>query len=158
MPSASDELRVLVAEAMPGADAQAAAVVGAVAGLCAVVAYADRAYTPAEQIAVRELLARVHGLPDNASAGICALLEKHIVELAHESIQTFTRVLYECTEKRARLEVLDVLVDLAAADEVLSTEETNLLRRIAGSLGLSDQDYVASQTRHRERLSVLHAP
>jgi uncharacterized tellurite resistance protein B-like protein len=53
------------------------------------------------------------------------------------------------------VELLDMLMDLAAADLVVSMDETNLLRRLAKLLALSDQDYLASQARHRDRLSVL---
>jgi hypothetical protein len=38
---------------------------------------------------------------------------------------------------------------------VLDMSETNLLRRIARALGLSDDEYNVSQARHRQRLSVL---
>jgi len=86
---------------------------------------------------------------------VAALLGERMAELAHESLQTYTRVLYEQLERGARLEVLDVLMDLAAADQLLAMEETNLLRRIARGLGLSDHDYLAAQERHRMRLSVL---
>lgn len=154
-PTATDELRRLVEAAMPGADAQSAGIVGAVAGLCAIVAFADREYSPSERSAVRELLGKVHGLPSHAVEGVCALLDARIAELAHESIQTCTRVLYEQTERQARLEVLDMLMDLAAADEVVSTDETNMLRRIANGLGLSENEYLSSQARYRERLSIL---
>ena len=66
-------------------------------------------------------------------------------------------MLYEGLTREARLEVLEALMDLAAADELLDMQETNLLRRIARGLGLSDQEYLASQERHRQRLSVLRA-
>jgi len=154
-PTATDELRGAVAAAMPGADAESAAIVGAVAGLCAIVAFVDREYAAAERVAVRELLGKVHGLPSHAVDGVCALLEARIAELAHESLQTCTRVLYERTERGARVEVLDMLMDLAAADEAVSTDETNMLRRIATGLGLSENEYISSQSRYRERLSIL---
>lgn len=153
--TASDELRALVARSMPAADATAAATVGALAGLLATVAHADRQYTAEEEAHVREALARVEGLAPGAVDAVAALLRERIAELAHESLQTYTRVLYEQLERVARLEVLDVLMDLAAADEVLAMAETNLLRRIARGLGLSDQEYLATQERHRARLSVL---
>lgn len=154
-PTASDELRQLVAHAMPGADAHAAALIGAMAGLLATVAHADRRYTEAEREAVREALNSVHGLEAGALGAIEALLEDRLAELAHEPLQTYTRVLYEGLERPARGEIFEVLMDLAAADELLDMQETNLLRRIARGLGLSDQEYVASQERHRERLSIL---
>lgn len=154
-PTASDDLRRLCAHSMPGADAQAVAIVGAVAGLLATVAHADRNYSEAEREAVRDALLKVHGLEPGSLQAIEDLLAEHIAELAHESLQAYTRVLYEGLERPARLEVFEVLMDLAAADEVLDMHETNLLRRIATALGLSDKEYVASQERHRVRLSVL---
>jgi tellurite resistance protein len=50
---------------------------------------------------------------------------------------------------------LDVLVDLAAADGELSLAETDLLRRTTAALGLSPDEYLASQARHRDKLKVL---
>jgi uncharacterized tellurite resistance protein B-like protein len=153
--SASDELRALVARSMPEADAGTAALVGALAGLLAVVAHADRSYGPAEQAAIHAALGRVPGLTGQAIEAIELLLRERMAELAHESLQTYTRVLYEGMERPARLEVFEVLMDLAAADELLDMQETNLLRRVARALGLADDEYASSQARHRERLSVL---
>ena len=154
-PTASDELRRLVAHSMPGADARTAAIVGATAGLLASVAHADRKYSEAEREAVLDALNKVRGLAPGALTAIDELLHERVAELAHEPLQTYTRVLYEGLERGARAEVFEVLMDLAAADELLDMEETNLLRRIARGLGLSDEEYNASQARHRERLSVL---
>jgi uncharacterized tellurite resistance protein B-like protein len=156
--TASGELLKLVAHSMPGADADTAAVIGATAGLLATVAHADRNYTEAEREAVRDALSKVQGLGSGAFTAIEELLAERVGELAHESIQTFTRVLYEKLERSARLEVFEALMDLAAADEVLDMQETNLLRRIARALGLSDPEYNASQARHRQRLSILRPP
>lgn len=154
-PTASDELRRLVVHSMPGADAHTAAIVGATAGLLATVAHADRKYTEAEREAVLDALNKVQGLAPGALTAIDELLQERVAELAHEPLQTYTRVLYEGLERQARAEVFEVLMDLAAADELLDMDETNLLRRIARGLGLSDEEYNASQARHRARLSVL---
>jgi uncharacterized tellurite resistance protein B-like protein len=154
-PAASQELQRLVARFMPGADAAQAAVVGAMAGLLAMVAHADRKYTEAEREGVRNALSKVHGLGHGAPTAIEELLEERLADLAHESLQAYTRVLCEQLDLPARCEIFEVLMDLAAADELLDMEETNLLRRIARGLGLSDQQYNASQSRHRQRLSVL---
>ena len=154
-PTASDELQRLVRASMPPADAATAAIVGAIAGLLAFVAYTDRNYDETEQRAVRQALGRVDGLPERAIDAISALLVTRIGELAAEPLQTYTRVLYERTARAARLEVLDVLMDVATADDVLSMDETVGIRRAAKLLGLSERDYDAAQSRHRERLSVL---
>lgn len=154
-PRASETLLALVKRAMPEASPQDAAIVGALAGLFAFVAYADRSYTDAEKQAVRAALSRIHTLTAHGIDAVCALLETQIAALAHESLQNYTRVLYELTDRDARLEFLDVLMDVATADDVLSTDETNGLRRIANLLGLSERDYLAAQAQHKGRLSVL---
>jgi uncharacterized tellurite resistance protein B-like protein len=154
-PTASEELRKLVAHSMPEADAQQAAIIGAVAGLLATVAYTDRKYAEAEREQVADALSRMHAVSPQALGAIEELLGERLAELSHEPLQTYTRVLYEGLERGARLEIFEVLMDLAAADEVLDMEETNLLRRIARAIGLSDPEYTASQERHRKRLSVL---
>ncbi|MET0283261.1 MAG: TerB family tellurite resistance protein [Polyangiales bacterium] len=154
-PRASATLMELVRQSMPEASPQDAAIVGALAGLFAFVAYADRSYTDSEKQAVRAALARFHQLKPQGIDAVCALLETQVAELAHEPLQTYTRVLYELSDREARLEVLDVLMDVATADDVLSMDETNGLRRIANLLGLSESDYTAAQTKHRDHLSVL---
>jgi uncharacterized tellurite resistance protein B-like protein len=154
-PAASEELIALVARAMPQAGAREAAIVGALAGLMACVAHADRKYSEAEREAVSSAFGKIGAIASDALGAIEELFSERLAELAHEPMQTYTRVLYENLERPARLEVLDALMDLAAADEVLDMQETNLLRRIARGLGLSDQEYVASQQQHRARLSVL---
>jgi uncharacterized tellurite resistance protein B-like protein len=154
-PAASELLHESLRSAMPHADEDTLAVVSAVAGLLAYVAFADRAYREEEQLAVSDALARMHGVGREAVAGISSLLTSRFAELTAEPLHDYTRVLVALTGRSARLELLDVLLDLAAADLVLSMDETNLLRRIARLLGLSDHEYLASQTRHRDRLSVL---
>ena len=156
-PSASKELRTLVARHMPKADDHTAAVVGALAGLLATVAHADRVYTDAERENVRQALKNIPVLSEGAAEAIETLLSERMAELAHESLQVYTRVLYNGLERWARLEVFEVLMDLAAADDVLDMQETNLLRRIANALGLTDAEYAASQAKHKEKLSLLKA-
>ncbi|MFK7990429.1 MAG: TerB family tellurite resistance protein [Sandaracinaceae bacterium] len=154
-PSVSDTLLALVRDHMPDADAGSHAVIAAVAGLVACVAYADGEYHPNEKREVERLLGRVHDLPRNGVRAISSLLETRIAELARAEMHAHARAMKEGAEPEARLEVLDVLMDLAASDGVLSVQETELLRRIAGSLGLSPDEYNAAQARHRDKLSVL---
>ncbi len=145
----------LVRERMPGADEDTLRLVVAVTGLLACVAYADRQYTEAEQAYVREALGRVQGLSGEAAGAICAALRAHVAEIAASNTQAYTRDLRELGDLALRREVLDVLVDLAAADDELAMAETDLLRRTASAMGLSADDYLRAQARYRDRLSLL---
>lgn len=140
---------------LPGADEDTLQIAVAVTGLLACVAYADRKYDLAEQAHAQVALQRIDGLSAAGVAAICDTLRDHVAELAHDNMQIHTRKLRDLAELELRREVLDVLVDLAAADTELALVETDLLRRTAAAMGLTQDDYLASQARHRERLSVL---
>jgi uncharacterized tellurite resistance protein B-like protein len=140
---------------MNGADDETVRIVVSVAGLLACVAYADRQYSESEQQKVKSELARVRGLSDTGIAEICAILKDNIFELTNAAEQSYLRDLKELTDYDTRLDVLDVLLSLAAADENVSVVETNFLRRGATLLGLSADDYNAIQARYRDKLSVL---
>jgi uncharacterized tellurite resistance protein B-like protein len=140
---------------LPDADEATARIVTAMTGLLGCVAYSDKDYSEAEEARVIRDLSRIHGLSDKGVRAICAVLRDHIVEIAAAETVSYGRDLVELADHDLRLQVLDVLVDLAAADEDISVRETNVLRRATQALALSQDDYNASQSRHRQKLSVL---
>jgi uncharacterized tellurite resistance protein B-like protein len=156
--SATDALVESVKSELPGADAETVEIVVAVAGLLSAVAYADRRYTEAEAQRVREELGRLQGMTEAGVSAICGVLAQHARELSTVGVPAFCRSLVELGERELRLEVLESLVGLAAADGVIETAESNLLRLTTRSLGLSQDDYNAAQARHKQRLGVLGQP
>jgi len=153
--SGAEALRASVAQQLPGADAETVTVVTSMAGLLGAVAYADRDYSPAEEARVRQELERVQGMTASGVDAICAVLREHIVEISTVQIPLHARALVDLGDVELRREVLGALVELAAADESISLAETNLLRQITKSLGLSQDDYVELQARHRQHLASL---
>lgn len=150
-----EELLAVVRSHLSGADETEVRIIAAVAGLFACVAYADREYSPDEAAEIRKLLGHVHDLPPAAADAIAALLERATPALAHHGVHVHTRAVKEGTERGARLELLEVLVDIAAADGTVSLSETELLRQVATLLGLSADEYLHAQARHRDKLEVL---
>jgi uncharacterized tellurite resistance protein B-like protein len=136
-------------------DAEGARIVAAIAGLLGTVAYADRQYAAVEEQRIRQELARVHGLTAAGVEAICAVLREHIVEISTVEAPVYARELLDLADRDLRLEVLDALVDLAAADDEITVAETNVLRLTATALGLTQQDYNAAQARHVDKLKVL---
>jgi uncharacterized tellurite resistance protein B-like protein len=153
--SSSDVLRDLVQSELRDVDEDTARIVIAVAGLLARVAYADRVYGEAEQTYTRDALSRMHGLTSDGVAAICGVLKDHGRAIAAQNPQAFTRELRDRVDVELRREVLEVLVDLAAVDGEMSLAETDLLRATTSALGLTGEDYLHAQQRHREKLSVL---
>jgi uncharacterized tellurite resistance protein B-like protein len=153
--SGADALRVSIGRELPEADADTVTVVTSMAGLLGAVAYADRNYSAAEEARVRQELERVQGMSVAGIDAICKVLREHIVEISTVQIPRYARALVELADVELRREILSALIDLAAADSSISVLETNLLRHITKSLGLSQETYVELQARHRQHLDAL---
>ena len=151
----AEQLLQVVRRELPDADETTAAVVAAIAGLLGAVAYADRSLSAEEDRRIRRELARVHGMSAGSIQVICRVLEEHIIEVSTVQTPRYCRVLLELGDRELRLEVLEVMLEIAAADGVIGNVETNVLRQVTTALGLTQEDYNALQEKHRARLSVL---
>jgi uncharacterized tellurite resistance protein B-like protein len=111
-----------------------------------------------EQARAREELARIEGISPAGIDAICAALTRHVREIATVQAPRYSRVLRDLADHDLRLQVLGILVGLAAADRTITLAETNVLRQLATSLGLTQEDYNAAQAKFVELLAVLHGP
>lgn len=148
-------LAVAVRAQMPDAAEATQRVVTAVAGLLACVAYADREFSEPEQRAIRDELARIHGMSPEGAERVVGLLVADIQPIARSGDHGWVRDLRELTDREQRLEILEVLLDLAAADGVIDHAEVNYLRRLSTQLGLEQREYNAAQARHRDKLGLI---
>jgi uncharacterized tellurite resistance protein B-like protein len=156
--TSSDEqnhLAEVVRAHLQGADESTLAIVAAIAGLLGTVAYADRELRGPEWDQLRRELGRINGLDARGVDAICGVLKSDIVNISTTELPRYTRVLREQASRELRIEILGVLLDLAASDGTVSLDEVNLLRNTAGALGLSQLDYNDAQAPHRDKLSVL---
>lgn len=154
-PQGRERLAEIVEQYLSDADDATRRIVTAVAGLLAKVAYADGHYSEQEEATIQKELSRVHGLSPAGVDAICGLLADQISHVALLGDHDWTRDLRERGDRELRLEVLEVLIEMAVADHVLKHDEQVQLRRIAKALSLSQDDYNALQARHRDKLSTL---
>ena len=154
-PEARDRLAEIVAKYLVEADDATRRIVTAVAGLLAKIAYADGDYSAQEEATIRQELSRVHGLSEAGVDAICGLLADQISHVALLGDHDWTRDLRDLADRALRLEVLEVLVEMAVADQVLKYDEQVQLRRIAKALNLTQDEYNAVQAKHRDKLSTL---
>ncbi|HLV65462.1 MAG TPA: TerB family tellurite resistance protein [Polyangiaceae bacterium] len=154
-PTGGERLEAAVRDALPEADSETIHVVTAMAGLLAAVAYADRTFSDEEVARVRHELGRIHGMTSAGLDAISAVLERHLVEFSTLEIPRCCRTLLDLADRELRVQILEALVTLGAADGSLSTSETNVLRLVTKGLGLSQHDYNEAQRHHRERIAAI---
>jgi uncharacterized tellurite resistance protein B-like protein len=140
-PQARERLAEIVEQYLADADDATRRIVTAVAGLLAKVAYADGHYSVQEEAAIQKELSRVHGLSQAGVDAICGLLADQISHVALLGDHDWTRDLRDLADRELRLEVLEVLVEMAVADHVLKHDEQTQLRRIAKALSLTQDPW-----------------
>lgn len=140
---------------LPEADSETQRIVTAVAGLLGAVAYADREYSSEEEGLARTQLEEVQGLTARGVTAILDVVREHIVDIATVQATRYCRALRELADRDLRLQVLRMLVEIAAADGNLSQDEVTLLRNTAKGLGLDQADYNAMQEKHADKLTAL---
>ena len=67
----------------------------------------------------------------------------------------YSRVLVELADRELRVEILGLMLEIAASDGEIGTSETNVMRQVTTALGLTQADYNELQKKHRDRLAVL---
>ena len=150
----AEELAATVRRELPEADAETVQVVTAMTGLLGAVAYADRDYSLAEEQRLLAELSRIHGMTGDGARAIAAALRKNVLAVSTIGIPHYCRSLRELGDRELRLEVLEALLGLAAADGVIELAEVNVLRQVTHSLGLSQDDYNEAQARYRKHLAT----
>lgn len=136
----------MVRRRLPNADELTLDLVTATAGLLAGVAYADRKYDDAEEQMIRAKLLALEALSRREINAICAILREDVAAGGDPSL--FIPRLKELTDRWQRKSLLDVLVDVATADNHLSVGESRFLRETAVALELTVADYEESLARH----------
>jgi uncharacterized tellurite resistance protein B-like protein len=147
----SNVVRVL----LPQADAETVQIISATAGLLACVAFADRDYSAAEETRIHELLTTIEGLDAAGAETVLRTLRAHARSFSTVQAPRFCRTLREHGDRTLKAHVLELLVEVAAADHEITHNEVTVLRQLTTALGLEQSDYNAAQDKHRSKLSSL---
>jgi uncharacterized tellurite resistance protein B-like protein len=155
-PLDSDEqLEARVREALQSPDETTVKVVTAIAGLLSAVAYADREIGPEEERHLRSALERLHDFRKENVDAVAEVLRRDARRLSTSFVPRFARTLRDELPLEGRAEVLEALVEMAAADGVITHDEVVSLRNMSTALGLSQEHYNRVQAQHRDKLASL---
>ena len=124
----------------------------AAAALMVEAALLDGDFAAAERRRILELLEEHFGLDRDQAAGLVAEAESQ----ARDSVDWhgFTAVLKDGFDHAGRLEIIEMLWEVAYADGRLHDYEASLLRRVTGLLYVPDQESGAVRKRVMDRLGI----
>ena len=124
----------------------------ATAVLLVEVARADFAEEELELDAVADLLKAHLAMSRSEVEQLVAEARQHADRAA--SLQSFTRQLHEELAAEEKLKIVEMLWEVALADEVLDKHEDHLVRKVAGLLYISHSDLIRVRNRVQERRGV----
>ncbi len=124
----------------------------AAAALLIEMALMDGKFDAEERTIILELLASRFGI-DREDAAVLIAESEVVVENAID-LFSFTRVFRDNYEEEERLEIIEMLWEVAYADGILHDFEANLVRRANGLLNINDRDSGEARKRVLERLNI----
>ncbi|MCB9966951.1 MAG: TerB family tellurite resistance protein [Geminicoccaceae bacterium] len=138
--------------AKPGLPAGFAENQVAAAALLVEAALSDGDFGAAERQVIAGILGRHFDLPPNLAD---RLLEK-AEAAARDAVEWhgFTRAVKEATSHAERVGLIELLWEVALADEELHDYEASLIRRLCGLLYVSGRESAEARNRARERLDL----
>lgn len=124
----------------------------AVAALMVEAATLDGSFDQTERDRMLALLQGRFGMDPKAAATLLAEAEK--VQERAAGLEGMTRTIKNALDHDQRVEVLEMLWEVAYADGQLHDYEANLLRRLAGLVYVSDQEAGAARKRVLARMGL----
>lgn len=125
------------------------------AGLLGKVAYADMEISEEEIRRMESILKKTLVLTRVRVKPIVDLLSKHRVELFSIEDFIYIRLVNSICAKEQKIELLEAMFSVAAADASISAEEEAVIRVVAKGLLLSHADFVSVKKRFAAHLDVL---
>lgn len=115
----------------------------------------DGHFDPTERQVVRGVLARAFSLSPEAAQDLVAAAERQVE--ASAQLFGFTSTVNERVNRERKIEIIEMLWEVAYADGVLDPLEDTLLRRIAGLIDVTDHERGEAKRRVLQRLGLQAA-
>ena len=112
----------------------------------------DDSFDPAERATILKLLTGRFALSSSEAEDLLAEAEAEVSNVHH--LYAFTKAIKDAFDHEERIEVLEMLWEVAYTDGELHDYEANLIRRVTGLLHLSDRESGAARKRALDRLAA----
>jgi len=156
-PSAPEDPRAMRAirarlDALPEDEARYLA---AFAYVLARTAHADQDVSADEVVAMQRIVQEQTDLGREQVALVVDLATSQAQTLGGTQDFVVTKVLKTLTTPDQRLQILDCLLAVAAADDLIVGEEEREMRLVAKELGIQDKNFLSALSRYRDQRSVM---
>ncbi len=121
------------------------------------VAHADSHISEDETQKMREILQKLGHLPDAQAVLVIEIAKSQATLFGGTENYLVTREFREIATTEQRLELLDCLFAVAAADGAISTAEESQAGQIAKELGFTQPEYASALAAHAEHRTVLRS-
>ena len=122
----------------------------AVAVLLVEAAHRDDTFSPEERDVIGRLLTQKFGLSADESGALLSDAEN--INATMTQLHPYTRVVFEQMTPEERVELIEMMWEVAYADGVLDPEEDALIRRLGNLIHVTDRDRVLARKRVLHRL------
>ena len=112
----------------------------------------DDVFEPRERQVIEQLLAHQFDLSTEECLTLVEAAERRVAEMVQ--IHGHTRDVFESTTPAERIQLVEMLWEVAYADGVLDPEEDLLIRRIAGLIAVEDRERVLARQRVAAKLGI----
>ncbi|MFQ5877581.1 MAG: TerB family tellurite resistance protein [Acidobacteriota bacterium] len=153
--SAETETVRKIVESLDRMEPERARFVAAFAYILSRVAHADLEISAEETRAMERIVMKVGGLPEEQALLVVQMAKTQSLLFGGTENYLVTREFNRIATREQKLSLLECLFAVGAADESISTVESNEIRRVANELKLSHRDYIAMRSAYRRHLAVL---
>ena len=129
--------------------------IAAFAFLLSRAARADLNVSDEETAVMERIVMQQSGLPEDLALVVVQMAKTQNQLFGSTENYLVTREFEKMATREQKLALLDCLFAVAAADEIITSEEDNVVKQIASELKLSHDEYIAARSRYREYLAVL---
>ena len=119
------------------------------------VANADMNVTDEETRSMERIVVEQGGLPEAQAIIVVQMAKTQSLLFGGTDNYSVTREFGERATREQKLALLRCLFAVSAADDSISTVESNVIRQITDELGLDRSDFIALRSEFRDRLAVL---
>jgi uncharacterized tellurite resistance protein B-like protein len=122
------------------------------------VANADTKISSEETRAMERIVTEQGHLPQEQAIVVVQMAKTQNLLFGGTENYLVTREFDRLASREEKISLLDCLFAVSAADDGVSTSESNVIRQIADELKLDHRDYADARSRFREHITVLRDP